>query len=130
MGINTRWDNRDCTTILLEFETEWTFSDLEAAIQQMDTMITSVLHRVDVLIDVEGAAVPKDVMNMAKMLLGSGEARANEGHRMVVGANGIIRQGYTALRKLFAGRLKGREVLFADDLSHARAVLNSLRTGA
>lgn len=127
MGINTRWDNRDHTVILMEFESEWNFDDLSAAIQQMDDMINAVPQRVDVLIDVEGAKVPKDVMNMAKMLLANGEARTNEGNRIVVGASNVIRQGYNALQKVFMGRLKGREILFADDLSHARAILNSLR---
>jgi hypothetical protein len=127
MGINTRWDNRDKTTILMEFETEWSFGDLEDAIRRVDEMIISVEHQVDVLIDVEGAKLPKDVMNMAKMLISTGEARANEGNRIVVGASSVVRQGYTAIVKMFPDKLNGRQILFADDLSHARAVLNSLR---
>jgi hypothetical protein len=127
MGINTRWDNREKTVVLLEFETEWSFSDLEDAIRRVDEMITSVDHQVDVLIDVEGAKLPKDVMNMAKMLISTGEARANEGNRIVVGASSVIRQGYTAILKMFPDKLNGRQLLFADDVSHARAVLNSLR---
>jgi len=127
MGINARWDNRDKTAILLEFETEWSFSELEEAIRRMDEMITSVPHQVDVLIDVEGAKMPKDVMNMAGMLLSSGEARTNEGNRIVIGASSMVRNGYSALTRLFPDKLKGRQLLFADDLHQARAVLHSLR---
>jgi hypothetical protein len=44
-----------------------------------------------------------------------------------VGASSVIRQGYTAILKMFPDKLNGRQLLFADDVSHARAVLNSLR---
>jgi hypothetical protein len=127
MGINVRWDNRDKTAVLLEFETEWTFSDLEAAIQRIDDLIVSVSQQVDVVIDVEGARLPKDVMTMARSLVNTGEARANEGYRVVVGANNIIRQGYQLLQKTFPNQLKGREILFADDLDTARGILRGLR---
>jgi hypothetical protein len=128
MAINTRWDNRDKTTILLEFESEWTFGDLEKAIQGVDDLMITVAHAVDVLIDVEGTKIPKDVMNMAKMLLANPEPRSNEGNRIVVGANNVIRQGYQLIQKTFANKLQGREVLFADDTDTARAILRSLRT--
>lgn len=127
MGINVRWDNRDKTAVLLEFETEWTFSDLEAAIQRIDDLIVSVSQQVDVVIDVEGARLPKDVMTIARSLVNTGEARANEGYRVVVGANNIIRQGYQLLQKTFPNQLKGREILFADDLDTARGILRGLR---
>ncbi len=127
MAINTRWDNRDKTTILLEFETEWSFGDLEAAIQRIDDFIGTVPHPVDVLVDLEGTKIPKDVMNMAKLLLSNGDARANEGRRIVVGANNAIRQGYHLIHKMFSNQLKSREILFADDLSTARAILGDLR---
>jgi hypothetical protein len=136
MAINTRWDNRDKTAILLEFETEWSFSDLEQAIQRVDDLLTTVPHMVDVLVDLEGAKIPKDVMNMAKLLLGGGnsngggtggDARSNEGRRIVVGANSAIRQGYQLIQKMFSNQLKSREILFAEDLTTARAILGDLR---
>jgi hypothetical protein len=127
MGINVRWDNRDKTAVLLEFETEWTFSDLEAAIQRIDDLLVSVPQTVDVVIDVEGARLPKDVITMARSLMSTGEARTNEGRRVVVGANNVIRQGYQLLQKTFPNQMKGREILFADDLDTARGILRGLR---
>ena len=69
MGIVTTWDNRDKTTVRMEFESEWTWQDLESAIEATDSYISSVTHQVDVIVDIEGANLPKDFMSAAKNLL-------------------------------------------------------------
>jgi late competence protein required for DNA uptake (superfamily II DNA/RNA helicase) len=128
MGIITRWDNRNSkTTVLMAFDSEWTFDELQRAIEETDALIASVSHRVDVIVDVEGSKLPKDFLNMAKALLANPEPRANEGNRVIVGANNLIRQGYQLLQKTFGDKLNGREVHFADDLDTARAILRGLR---
>lgn len=127
MAIHTMWDNREQTVIRIEFETEWTVADLEAAVLAVDTLMTSVTHQVDVLIDIEGAQLPKDFLNIAKTLLANPEPRANEGNRVVVGASALVRQGYALVKKTFARQLEGREVLFIDDLAAARATLKGMR---
>lgn len=126
MAILTRWDNKKKTIVLLEFESEWTWQDLEGAVQQADALIGSVEHYVDLIIDLEGAAIPKDVFTAAKALLDSGEARPNEGARVVVGANGAIRTIYQTIQKTFNSAVQGREVLFAANLSDARAIIRGM----
>lgn len=126
MAIVTRWDNKKKTIILLEFESEWSWTDLEEAVQKTDTLIGSVEHYVDLIIDLEGTAIPKDFLNGAKSLLDSGEARPNEGARIVVGASSIIRTGYQLIQKTFNTVVDGREILFAPNLSDARAIIYSL----
>ena len=126
MAIVTRWDNKKKTVILLEFETEWTWDELEAAVQKADALIGSVEHVVDLIIDLEGTAIPRDILTGAKNLLASGEARPNEGSRVVVGANGALRTIYQTLQKTFNNDVAGREVLFAPNLSDARAIIRGL----
>lgn len=126
MAILTRWDNKKKTIVLLEFESEWTWQDLEGAVQRADALIGSVEHYVDLIIDLEGAAIPKDVFTAAKALLDSGEARPNEGARVVVGANGAIRTIYQTIQKTFNSAVQGREVLFAANLSDARAIIRGM----
>ena len=126
MAILTRWDNKKKTIVLLEFESEWTWQDLEGAVQRADALIGSVEHYVDLIIDLEGAAIPKDVFTAAKTLLDSGEARPNEGARVVVGANGAIRTIYQTIQKTFNSAVQGREVLFAANLSDARAIIRGM----
>ena len=128
MAINTLWDDTNKTRVLVEFETSWSWDELEQAIAKIDQYIGSVGHNVDIIIDVEGSSLPNDFLKAAKNLLSNGEdARSNEGHRIIVGASDTIRKAYQAFTNTFGKRLVGREVLFANDLSHARAMLHSMR---
>ena len=126
MAIVTRWDNKKKTVILLEFESEWTWEELENAVQKTDGLIGSVEHYVDLIIDLEGTSIPRDILTAAKTLLASGEARPNEGARVVVGANGALKTIYQTIQKTFNNAMEGRDVLFATNLADARAILRSL----
>ncbi len=126
MAIVTRWDTKAKSTILLEFESEWTWEDLEAAVAKADGMIGSVERRVHFIVDLEGASIPGDILSGAKKLLANGEARPNEGSRVVVGANGALVTIYQTLKKTLSGDVQDREVLFASSLADARAILRGL----
>ncbi len=126
MAIVTRWDNKKKSIVMLEFESEWSWDDLENAVQKADSLIGSVEHFVDLIIDLEGTSIPKDFLNAAKTLLGSGEARSNEGARVVVGANGTMKTIYQTLQKTLGGTVEGREILFAPSLNDARAIIRGL----
>jgi hypothetical protein len=126
MAINTRWDNKTKSVVLLEFETEWSWAELEEAVQKADALIGSVENFVDLIIDLEGTSIPKDIVNAAKTLLASGEARPNEGARVVVGANGAMKTIYQAIQRTLNATVDGREILFAPSLSDARAIIRGL----
>ncbi len=126
MAIVTRWDNKQKSAIILEFESEWTRADLEAAVQTTDQLIGSVDRVVHLIIDLEGTSIPSDILSLARDLLSAGEARPNEGARVVVGANGAMRAAYQMLQKTFLSAVEGREVLFAASLADARAILRGL----
>lgn len=127
MAINTAWDDSNRTRVLVEFETSWSWTELNAAVEAVDQLIISVSHPVDIIIDLEGSTIPRDFLKGAKNLLANPEARENEGHRVVVGASNFMRQAYQTLMKAFGDKLNGRDVLFANDLSHARSMLYSMR---
>lgn len=126
MAIVTRWDNKQKSAIILEFESEWTRADLEAAVQTTDQLIGSVDRVVHLIIDLEGTSIPSDILSLARDLLSAGEARPNEGARVVVGANGAMRTAYQMLQKTLLSAVEGREVLFAASLADARAILRGL----
>ena len=126
MAIVTRWDNKKKSVILLEFESEWSWDELEEAVQKADRLIGSVEHRVDLIIDLEGTTIPRDIFTAAKTLLASGEARPNEGTRVVVGANGAIRTIYQTIQKTLSSAVEGREILFAPNMPDARAIIRGL----
>ena len=126
MAIVTRWDNKKKSVILLEFESEWTWEELEEAVEKADKLIGSVEQFVDLIIDLEGTSIPRDIFTAAKTLLASGEARPNEGARVVVGANGAIKTIYQTIQKTFNNAVEGREVLFAPNMADARAIVRGL----
>jgi hypothetical protein len=128
MGINTKWDDAKQTRVLVEFESSWTWAELDNALEATDKLILSVSHTVDIIIDLEGTSIPKDFMAAAKKILANPERRDNEGNRVVIGASDFMRSAYQTLKGAFGSKLVGREVLFANDLSHARSMLFSMRS--
>ena len=125
MAIITRWDNKKKSVVLLEFESEWSWGELEEAVQKADALIGSVENFVDLIIDLEGTSIPKDIVNAAKTLLASGAARPNEGARVVVGANGAMKTIYQAVQKT-VNSVSEREILFAPSIADARAIIRGL----
>ncbi|MDQ7023991.1 MAG: hypothetical protein Q9P01_03310 [Anaerolineae bacterium] len=127
MAIETLWDDSSKTRIRIEFETSWTWDDLETALIKTDDFLASVAHSVDIIIDLEGSSLPKDFMNAAKNLLQNPVPRDNEGYRIVVGVNNMMQKAYQAIQSAFGEKLAGRDILFAQDLSQARSMLYSIR---
>lgn len=120
MAIHTTWHDQD--VIALRFERGWTWDDLRAAIKQADTMIISREHPVHLLIDIRQAGgLPRDFMRVAGELLSEGSARANEGHKVVIGAGRLIRAAYHGLRSVYP--VDERPLLFAADTDEALRLL-------
>ncbi|MEL7432449.1 MAG: hypothetical protein AAFN11_00735 [Chloroflexota bacterium] len=131
MAIVTKWDDSNKTRVLMEFESSWTWDELDAALEKTDNFLAEVEHQVDVIIDLEGSNIPGDFMKAAQRLLTDPAMgmRPNEGNRVVVGASDWMRKAYNTLSKAFSKQLDGREVLFASDVSQARGMLYSMRLG-
>jgi len=129
MAIITKWDDTNKTRVLIEFETSWSWDELDIALEATDNLLADVPHIVDIIIDLEGSEIPKDYLKAAQKLLThpNTDMRPNEGNRVVVGANKWMRTAYQTLAKTFSNQLNGREVLFANDLSHARGMIYSMR---
>lgn len=124
MHITVDWDNENRTIIRFQFQRGWTWDNLRAAIGQADDLITSVDHPVNLVIDIrEAGAIPADFMSGATDIFASGEARANEGVKVVVGAGRLVRMAYDALRRLYGSKLEGRPFLFASSLEEAYKLL-------
>jgi len=127
MAILVEWDNKAKSAVLVEFESIWTWDELDEALDQMDQMIAGVTHRVDVIVDLEGSKIPKDFMSAAKRLLENPEQRDNEGARIIIGANKTMQAVYSTVKSAFGERIAGRDLLFAPSLDDARAILRGMR---
>jgi hypothetical protein len=124
MSINVNWADETHHAVQLTFHPGWTWQGLYAAITAADGLIGSVAHRVDLLIDLRQAGrLPGDFMQMAGDVFASGEARSNEGRRIVIGAGPILRAAYGAFLRLNR-KAAERPLIFAASLSDAQAVLD------
>lgn len=124
MPISVGWHNSDHTIVTLKFQRGWSWSNLYAALQQADEFIGSVQHTVHLLIDLrEGGRLPLDFMSVAGDLFSSGDARPNEGKRVVVGAGRLVRAAYGSLLRVYGSKLAERPIQFADTLEQAIELL-------
>lgn len=126
MGIAVKWDDENPvhTTIHLRFESDWTWADLHEAIDVADSMIVSVEHTVNLIIDIRDAGgIPRDFMQAAGEIFAGGNAQPNEGKRVVVGAGRLIQLAYNGLARVYSQQLENRQFLFASNLDEARALL-------
>lgn len=127
MTIQVEWDTPEKKLIHLQFERGWTWDELKASIQRADDLITSVSHTVHLIIDISHAGgLPKDFMSAAGDLFAQGEARANEGQKIIVGAGFIIRTAYAGFQAVYGHHLEGRPFLFAKNMDEARTMLNTV----
>lgn len=128
MPILVQWDNPEKSIVRLEFERGWDWDVLKQAIQQADDLITSVSHTVHLIIDISKAGgLPRDFMTAAGDLFEQGEARANEGEKIVVGAGMLIRAAYAGFQAVYGYRLATRPFQFVGNLEEARNLVKALK---
>ena len=126
MKINVAWDNNDHQIVRIVFQRGWTWQDLHDAVKQADKLITSESHTVNLVIDIHDAGgIPGDFISRAGELFAQGDARSNEGQKIVVGAGTLIRIAYKGFLKVYGSKLEGRPFIFADNLDTARAMLSA-----
>jgi hypothetical protein len=120
MAIEVSWHNPE--TLYIRFAPGWTWDDLRVAGAEIDRLIVEAGQTVHLLIDMrEAGGLPRDFMQVAGELLAQGEARPNEGHRIIVGAGRLMRAAYSGLRRVYA--LDSRPLLFAGDIHEAQQLI-------
>ena len=126
MTIHVKWANLEKTAIHLELERGWSWDDLYKAIQGADDLLTSVPHKVDLIIDISHAGgIPGDFMRVAGDVFASGKARSNEGKKIVVGAGWVIKGAYNTFLKVYGSQLKNRPFIFASSMDEAKTMLSN-----
>jgi hypothetical protein len=126
MRISVEWANADYTVVQITFQRGWDWAMLTTAIEQADALITSVPHTVHLLIDIRQAGgLPGDFINRAGKLFDQGDARPNEGRKIIIGANGLIRLAYGAFLSVYGNQMAGRPLEFAADVEAAHHLLRS-----
>lgn len=128
--MSIRIDRLDKQTILITFEPGWAWDDLYTAVGQADQIIASAdpAQAIDLLIDIRQAGgLPRDFLNVAGDLLNRGDARPNEGEKIIIGANWLLRTAYQGFLKVYGQRMAGRPLRFTSDRQEAQQILQKMR---
>lgn len=127
MTIHVNWGTADQRALHLTFERGWTWDDLQTAIAQADTFIVAAEHTVHLIIDIRhSGGLPRDFLSGAGELFAQGDARSNEGQRIVVGAGMMIRAAYKSVMALYGAQLAARPFVFASSLEDAHQMIATI----
>jgi hypothetical protein len=126
MHITVEWANTEHSIVDIIFQRGWDWDMLTTAVEQADALITSVPHTVHLLIDIRQAGgLPGDFITRAGSLFAQGDARPNEGRKIVIGANGLIRMAYGAFLAVYSTQMAGRPLEFAATPEAAQHLLHT-----
>lgn len=100
MSITVNWFDPEHTIIHYDFEGQWSWGELNEVVNQVNEMVRSVGHRVDVIIDVtNGQSTPSGAFSQIQGI--TAKAPDNWGMGVFVGASGLVRVLVTTFLKIY-----------------------------
>lgn len=127
MAIQLDWDNASHRIIRVQVEGRWTWDELEAALRRTIALMDSVSHKVDFIIDVSKSHMLPGGATQAAQSVATPQTHRNEGIKVIVGANTLVRLAYEAYRRINRSLGKNQEFLFASTQDEARATIAAER---
>lgn len=128
MKIQPTWDNDEKTIIRHIFERGWGWTDFHQALEQASTMMGTVNHRVDVLLDFRAASmIPNGAITQVKTAY-TNPKPPNVGATVVVGANSFMQALVSVGTRLAPGTLQDWDVRFANSLDEAYQTLKKQKS--
>jgi hypothetical protein len=120
MSIQIAWDDDRHQIILVTVEGGFAWEELDAALSRTLGMMDTVNHKVHFIIDIRRAKInPGSALGQAQKAA-TPDTHRNEGMKLVVGANPIVKMLYNAYRKIVHSMGKEQEFLFAKSIEAAR----------
>lgn len=130
MPITITWEDDSRQIIRGDVNGRWSFDEMQDALRQTIAMMDSVPHKVDFIIDVSRSQLIPGGATQAAQSVATPETHRNEGLKIVVGANALVRLGYEAYRRINRSLGKDQEFLFARSIEEAHAIIARARSSA
>lgn len=129
MKINVAWDNDEKTILYYQFEKGWSWNDLREIFSEGYTMLDSVDHRVDVIMDFSEASMfaPSGAINQARHV-SNNPRHENIGLTVLVGSN-FVSSIFNMFKKIASNSTAKWEVAFARKLEEAYEIINQQHAG-
>ncbi len=126
MSISVIWDNEEQTIIRYVMDGPWTWSELYEALGQGHRLLDTVDHTVHCIIDMQKTRlIPNNPLLHGKRMSAGKHPRA--GKIVFVDAHAFMQALIGVFRKIYPALL--RDILFAETMEEARALLASVETG-
>ncbi len=124
MTIVVQWADETHKTIFVQYERLWTWSDFAAAKREIDSLLNSVSHTVDIISDSQqSGGLPNG--NALTMLANSFQsAPDNIGLVVVVGANPFFKSLLQILQTVSMNRA-AKNIRFSKTLEEAQSLINA-----
>jgi hypothetical protein len=100
MPITVDWFDTEQTIVRYEFLGRWSWTELHTAVDEVQDMLASVDHRVDIIIDVsQNVGIPSGAI--IQMKSGSMKANKNWGMGVFVGTGAFINALITSFTRIY-----------------------------
>ncbi|MBZ0310175.1 MAG: hypothetical protein K8I82_29210 [Anaerolineae bacterium] len=123
MSVQAVWDTDEKTTIRLDFIGEWTWDEIQRAIENVREMKAAVPNKIDVVVDLTQSAhfMPDSLLTNAKKFARAASSQWN-GTLILIGAPLLVEVVGGRLHQIYPAFFK-KEILFAASLEEARQML-------
>lgn len=125
MGIKVAWHNDEKTILHLQYEDKWTWDEFVDANEVARRMILSVLHTVDVIVELGPKLLPEGAFSRGKQQ--ADLAPENQGITVVITQNSAVRIILSVLQTITKIGRKGPAYAAVPTLEDAFALIEKLR---
>lgn len=124
MNINVAWDNEEQTILRYQFFKGWSWNDLREIFNEGYSMLDTVHHRVDVIMDFTEASMfaPSGAINQARHV-SNNPRHDNIGLTVLVGSN-FVSSIFNMFKKIASNSTSKWDVAFAPTLNEAYNMIN------
>lgn len=130
MAIQIFWHDEEKQIIRCDVNGRWTWGDLQSALRKTISMMDSVQHKVDFIIDLRNGSFmtnPLSALAQAQSVA-TPETHPNEGVKVVVGANALVRTVYDGYRRITTSMGKNQVFQFANTMDEAHRIIEQQRS--
>ncbi|MFN8374528.1 MAG: hypothetical protein U0694_16825 [Anaerolineae bacterium] len=122
MSINSVWDNNEHSVLRVTFENSWTWEELDVAVAELHSEMSTVHHQVDTIVDMRASDIfPEGAFWRFHKL--ASIKHHNRGRIIIVSSNNFVRTLMDALRRLARDLFDAETFVLVSTVEEARAVL-------
>jgi hypothetical protein len=127
--VQVKWADENHSIIVYDFERGWSWTEIFAALKQGGELAASVVHRVDVIMDLSNAnTVPNGAITQLRHSYNNRKVN-NMGVTVLIGTNTFWEKLITVTNRLAGSASEAWQLEFADSVPEAFTLIENIRAG-